>query len=150
MPGRLDCQHLLAVRLQLVGSTVAVGIPCADHGLSVLVSCALCAGHLTNLSELLRRNGKGGGPASPSYSSDYNNASASLERKSSIERSLDLGAATASLVLNMYMDGQHDGNEIIMLSELQVRLGLILSIAGCSEKGFAVQQMCYAQDVSRG
>lgn len=58
---------------------------------------------------------------SPSYSGDINNAS-SLERKSSIERSLDLGATTASLVLNMYLEGQHDGNEIIMLSELQVRL----------------------------
>jgi hypothetical protein len=81
----------------------------------------LCAGHLTNLSELLRRNGKGSNPASPSYSGDVNNAS-TLERKSSIERSLDLGASTASLVLNMYLDGQHDGNEIIMLSELQVRL----------------------------
>jgi len=58
---------------------------------------------------------------SPSYSGDINNAS-SLERKSSIERSLDLGATTASLVLNMYLEGQHDSNEIIMLSELQVRL----------------------------
>jgi glutamine phosphoribosylpyrophosphate amidotransferase len=84
------------------------------------------SGHLTNLSELLRRNGKGGGPASPSCSSDYNNASSSLERKSSIERSLDLGAATASLVLNMYMDGQPGGNEIIMLSELQGEFAFVI------------------------
>lgn len=78
-----------------------------------------CAGHLTNLSELLRRNGKGSSPVSPSYSADLNNG-ASLERKSSIERSLDVGAATASLVLGMYLDGQRDDNEVIMLSELQV------------------------------
>jgi hypothetical protein len=86
-------------------------------------SCTSCpAGHLTNLSELLRRNGKNGSPKSPSYSSDLNNnGAAGLERKSSIERSLDLGATTASLVLNMYLDGQHDSNEVIMLSELQVR-----------------------------
>lgn len=85
-----------------------------------LYSCTLppTTGHLTNLSELVRRNGKGS-PKSPGYSADINNAS-SLERKSSIERSMDLGATTASLVLNMYLDEQQDGNEVIMLSELQV------------------------------
>lgn len=57
---------------------------------------------------------------SPCFSNDLNNAS-SLERKSSIERSMDLGATTASLVLNMYLEGQRDDNEAIMLSDLQVR-----------------------------
>lgn len=88
--------------------------------MSSLRDCC-CAGHLTNLSELLRRNGKASSsPVSPSYSADLNNDTSSLERKSSIERSLDVGAATASLVLGMYLDGQRDDNEVIMLSELQV------------------------------
>lgn len=90
----------------------------------------LCAGHLTNLSELLRRNGKGSNPASPTYSGDVNNAS-TLERKSSIERSLDLGATTASLVLNLYLEGQRDDEEVIMLSELQVWVS-----GGCCEQLF--------------
>lgn len=100
--------------------------------LSVVSLLVCCAGHLTNLSELLRRNGKGSNPMSPSFSGDVNNAS-SLERKSSIERSLDLGATTASLVLNMYLDGQRDDNEVIMLSELQVRGG-----TGSALWGFAI------------
>jgi hypothetical protein len=83
------------------------------------------SGHLTNLSELLRRNGKGSNPASPSYSGDVNNAS-TLERKSSIERSLDLGATTASLVLNLYLDGQRDDEEVIMLSELQGEYSFVI------------------------
>lgn len=33
---------------------------------------------------------------------------------------MDLGAMTASTVLGMYLDGQEEGNELIMLSELQV------------------------------
>lgn len=83
------------------------------------------SGHLTNLSELLRRNGKASSPVSPSYSSDLNNG-ASLERKSSIERSLDVGAATASVVLDMYLDGQRDDNEVIMLSELQGEFAFVI------------------------
>ena len=35
-------------------------------------------------------------------------------------KSMDLGAMTASTVLGLYLDGQQEGNELIMLSELQV------------------------------
>lgn len=55
--------------------------------------------------------------------SDPNNAP-TLERRSSIERSLDLGQLTASTVLSMYLEGQDEGNELIMLSELQVQVAL--------------------------
>lgn len=80
----------------------------------------LLAGSLQNLSELSRRSPKQSRRScSPAYA-DYNNAPP-LERKSSIERSLDLGQLTASTVLNMYLEGQQEGNELIMLSELQVR-----------------------------
>jgi hypothetical protein len=84
------------------------------------------SGYLTNLPELSRRSalsggsGSGSARASPSASADANNGH-TLERKSSIERSMDLGAATARLVLALYQAGQADGNEVIMLSELQVR-----------------------------
>lgn len=80
----------------------------------------LHVGSLQNLSELSRRGARQGRRScSPAYT-DYNNGPA-LERKSSIERSLDVGQLTASTVLNMYLEGQQEGNELIMLSELQVR-----------------------------
>jgi hypothetical protein len=84
------------------------------------------AGCLHNLSELARRRNNRparGSAVSPRFAGDPNNAFASsLERKGSIERSLDLGAMTASTVLGLYLDGQQEGNELIMLSELQVGL----------------------------
>lgn len=89
------------------------------------------SGHLTNLTELSRRaassaDSNSGG--SPARSGDVNNSGggASLERKSSIERSLDLGATTAALVLSMYQAGQAEGNEVIMLSELQGEYALVI------------------------
>jgi hypothetical protein len=74
---------------------------------------------------------------SPRFAGDPNNAfaSSSLERKGSIERSLDLGAMTASTVLGLYLDGQQEGNELIMLSELQV--GLCCSSRDGRAAGFA-------------
>jgi hypothetical protein len=82
------------------------------------------AGCLHNLSELARRRSNRSArssAASPRFAADPNNAFASsLERKGSIERSMDLGAMTASTVLGLYLDGQQEGNELIMLSELQV------------------------------
>eukprot|EP00878_Enallax_costatus_P001544 GHUV01001695.1.p1 GENE.GHUV01001695.1~~GHUV01001695.1.p1 ORF type:complete len:338 (+),score=71.75 GHUV01001695.1:200-1213(+) len=86
------------------------------------------SGSLQNLSELTRRGPRpmGRRSSSPIYS-DYNNAtSASLERKSSIERSLDVGQLTASTVLNMYLEGQQEGNELIMLSELQGEFAFVI------------------------
>eukprot|EP00775_Hariotina_reticulata_P006219 gene6219-6456_t len=83
------------------------------------------SGFLQNLSEISRRVGAGrSGPSTPRFS-DPNNAS-SLERKSSIERSRDLGALTASAVLQMYLDGREDGDELIMLSELQGEFAFVI------------------------
>lgn len=91
--------------------------------ISMLVTTRF-AGCLHNLSELARRRSKRSArssAASPHFAADPNNAfPSSLERKSSIERSMDLGAMTASTVLGLYLDGQQEGNELIMLSELQV------------------------------
>ena len=58
------------------------------------------------------------------------NEAYSLERKSSIERSMDVGALTASVVLELYQN-QKEGEELIMLSELQVSfLPKLMQLAG--------------------
>lgn len=90
------------------------------------------SGCLTNLAELSRRNGGGpggprGGSASPSrFGGDLNNST--LERKSSIERSLDIGVSTARLVLELYQQqaAQREGDEVIMLSELQGEFAFVI------------------------
>lgn len=79
----------------------------------------VCTGALQNLTELSRRLGGRG----LSRDADPNNSGGgSLERKGSIERSLDLGATTASLVLQLYLAANQDGTDAhcILLSELQV------------------------------
>ncbi|WIA11434.1 hypothetical protein OEZ85_011551 [Tetradesmus obliquus] len=96
-----------------------------DHSAVIVFS-----GCLHNLSELARRRSKRSArssAASPHFAADPNNAFASsLERKSSIERSMDLGAMTASTVLGLYLDGQQEGNELIMLSELQGEFAFVI------------------------
>jgi hypothetical protein len=45
---------------------------------------------------------------------------------------MDLGAMTASTVLGLYLDGQQEGNELIMLSELQVTCAAAAAAAASS------------------
>ncbi|KAF6253592.1 hypothetical protein COO60DRAFT_1703730 [Scenedesmus sp. NREL 46B-D3] len=96
-----------------------------DHSAVIVFS-----GCLHNLSELARRRSNHSArssAASPRFAADPNNAFASgLERKGSIERSMDLGAMTASTVLGLYLDGQQEGNELIMLSELQGEFAFVI------------------------
>eukprot|EP00882_Tetradesmus_deserticola_P002878 GHRQ01003060.1.p1 GENE.GHRQ01003060.1~~GHRQ01003060.1.p1 ORF type:complete len:363 (+),score=129.77 GHRQ01003060.1:132-1220(+) len=96
-----------------------------DHSAVIVFS-----GCLHNLPELARRRSNHSArshAASPRFSADPNNAPASsLERKSSIERCMDLGAMTASTVLGLYLDGQQEGDELIMLSELQGEFAFVI------------------------
>ncbi|KAF8070906.1 CDCA7L [Scenedesmus sp. PABB004] len=91
----------------------------ADDGAAVIVF----SGALRNLSELAgslaRRRASPRGAAA----ADANNGlpAPSLERKSSIERSLDLGALTARTVLRLYLDaglGADGDGAALLLSEL--------------------------------
>lgn len=92
-------------------------------------------GYLSNLQELSRRGPyrtSGSSPRSP-HNNTYNNSNggaslptaSSLERRSSIERSLDIGALTASTVLGLYQ-AQKEGGELIMLSELQGQYAFVI------------------------
>jgi hypothetical protein len=81
-------------------------------------SAVICfSGYLSNLQELARAYSGNRSPKSPV--ARMVNEAYSLERKSSIERSMDVGALTASVVLELYQT-QKEGQELIMLSELQV------------------------------
>lgn len=87
-------------------------------------SAVICfSGYLSNLQELSRLYAGNKSPKSPAarmVTEGY-----SLERKSSIERSMDVGAVTASVVLDLYQE-QKEGGELIVLSELQGQYAFVI------------------------
>jgi len=87
-------------------------------------SAVICfSGYLSNLQELARGYSGSRSPKSPV--AKMVNEAYSLERKSSIERSMDVGALTASVVLELYQN-QKEGEELIMLSELQGQYAFVI------------------------
>lgn len=77
-------------------------------------------------------------PASPCAAAAAAMAGGSLARQGSIERSLDIGVMTASVVLSMY---QHDNNELVLLSELQVGACVFYAVAQAVGTG-ACERVC--------
>lgn len=111
---------------------VAPFVHCAPDNSAVIAF----VGHLLNLQELSyryrspvstpkRTSGADSNnlpPCSPSAFAAMAMAGGSMARQGSIERSLDVGALTAKVVLSMY---QHD-NELLLLSELQGQYAFII------------------------
>lgn len=84
-------------------------------------SAVICfTGYLTNLKELAHDHHTTSADVRRPALADYlGGGPCSLARQSSIERSLDAGALTASVVLHMYTEDKAC-NEVLLLSELQV------------------------------